>query len=87
MNEVQSKVETVQLLLKFCYQVVLYSKDHKDLGVAHEKTSPKSQPYFSLMTMKQYWLAQTSLQINAKHFHQVAMIFFLIIKWNSLVTN
>ena len=36
--------------------IVLYSRDHKGLGMAHEKTSPKKHPYFSLTTMKQYWL-------------------------------
>ena len=31
---------------------VLYSSDHKGVGVANEKTSPKSQPHFSLMIMR-----------------------------------
>ena len=34
--------------------IVLYSKDHKSLGMAHEKASPKNQPQFSLTTMRQY---------------------------------
>ena len=29
-------------------------------NVAHEKTSPKNQPKFSLMMMRQYWLGQTN---------------------------
>ena len=39
--------------------IVLYSKDHKGVGMAHVKTSPKSQPQFSLTTMRQYWLGKT----------------------------
>ena len=27
--------------------------------MAHEITSPKNQPQFSLMTMRQYWLGKT----------------------------
>ena len=29
------------------------------IGVAHEKPSPKNQPYASLTMMKQYWLGKT----------------------------
>ena len=39
--------------------IVLYSRDHKDLGVAHEKTLTKNQPPFPLTTMRQYWLGKT----------------------------
>jgi len=52
--------------------IVLYSRDHQGLGVAHKKISPKNQPHFSHMTMWQHWLgAQKSLQIDPKHFQQV----------------
>ena len=30
---------------------VLYSRDHKGVGMAHEIISPKKQPQFSLMMM------------------------------------
>ena len=39
--------------------IVLYSRDHKGVGVVHEVTSPKNQPQFSLTTMRQYWLGKT----------------------------
>ena len=39
--------------------IVLYSRDHKGVSLAHEITSPKSQPQFSLMMMRQYWLDKT----------------------------
>ena len=39
--------------------IVLHSRDHKGVGVAHKITSPKNQPQFSQMTMKQYWLGKT----------------------------
>ena len=38
---------------------VLYSRDHKGVGVAHEITSPKNQPQFSQTMMRQYWLGKT----------------------------
>ena len=28
----------------------------RGVGMAHEKTSPKNQPRFYIMTMSQYWL-------------------------------
>ena len=37
------------------------SRDHKGVDVAHEKTSPKNQPHFSLTVMRQYWLGKLSL--------------------------
>ena len=37
---------------------VLYIKEQKGVGVAHEITSPKNQLQFSLMTMRQYWLSK-----------------------------
>ena len=40
--------------------IVLYSRDHKRVGVVHEITSPKKQPQFSLTTMRQYWLGKTN---------------------------
>ena len=39
--------------------IVLYSRDHKGVGVAHEITPPKNQPQSSLMMMRQYWLGKT----------------------------
>ena len=39
--------------------IVLYSRNHKGVGVAHKKTSPKNQPQFILTTMRQYWLGKT----------------------------
>ena len=40
--------------------IVLHSRDHKGVGVAHEMTSPKNQPqYFQMMMMRQYWLGKT----------------------------
>ena len=39
--------------------ILLYSRDHKGVGVAHKIISPKNQPQISLMTMRQYWLGKT----------------------------
>ena len=39
--------------------IELYSRDRNGVGVAHEKTSPKKQPHFSLTMMKQHWLDKT----------------------------
>ena len=33
--------------------IVVYSRDHKGVGMAHEIISPKNQPQF------QYWLGKT----------------------------
>ena len=38
--------------------IVVYSRDHKGVGVAHE-ISPKKQPQFPLTTIRQYWLGET----------------------------
>ena len=38
--------------------MVVYSRDHKGVGVAHEIISPKNQPQFPLMTTRQYWLGE-----------------------------
>ena len=38
--------------------VVLYSRDHKGVGVAHKIISPENQPQFS-QTTEQYWLGKT----------------------------
>ena len=59
--------------------VVLYSKDHKGLGVAHEKTSPKNQLHVSLTTMRQYWLGKTKPKQAfrlTRNVVQVAMEFY-----------
>ena len=42
---------------------VLYSRDHKGVGVAHEITSPKNQPQFTLTMMKQYCLGKTNSKL------------------------
>ena len=52
--------------------ILLYSRDHKGLGVAHYKPSPKNQPHFSLMMMRQ---------------PSDRPEFFLIIKQNFLLTD
>ena len=39
--------------------IVVYSKDHKGVGVAHEIVSPKKQPQFPLTTIRKYWLSET----------------------------
>ena len=39
--------------------IVMYSRDHKGVGVAHKITSPKKQPQFSQTMMRQYWLGKT----------------------------
>ena len=44
-------------------QKLLYSRDHKGVGVAHGIISPKN-------------IAQTSFQIDPKCFQQVAMEFY-----------
>ena len=36
--------------------IVLYSRDHKGVGVAHKIASAKNQPQFSQTTIRQYWL-------------------------------
>ena len=58
--------------------VVLYSRDHKGVGVAHKIISPENQPQFS-QTMKQYWLSKTkpkkAFRSTGKRFQQVATEF------------
>ena len=39
--------------------IVLYSRDHKGVDIAHEIISPENQPQFSQTMMKQYWLGKT----------------------------
>ena len=38
---------------------MLYSRDHKGVGMAHEIIPPKKQPQFPLTMMRQYWLGKT----------------------------
>ena len=65
-----------EMFISSCSMIVLYSRDHKGMGMAHKKTSPKNLFHLSLTMMKQYWLqTQTSLQIDLKCFQQVAMKF------------
>ena len=40
--------------------IVLYSRDHKGVGVAHE-SAPKNQPRFPLTTMRQVQLSPNKL--------------------------
>ena len=39
--------------------IILYSRDHKGVGMVHGITSPKNQLQFSLTTMMQYWFGKT----------------------------
>ena len=39
--------------------IVVYSREHKGIGVVHEITSPRNQLQVSLTTMRQYWLGKT----------------------------
>ena len=48
------------------YHTVLYRRDHKGVGVAHEITSPKIQLQFSLMTMRQVKLSPNKLSDRTK---------------------
>ena len=41
--------------------IVLYSRDHKGVGVTHKKTSPKKPASTFLTTMRQYWLSPNKL--------------------------
>ena len=54
------EVSIKYILARGIIQIVLYSRDHKGVGVAHRIISPKNQPQFSLMTMRQYWLGKTN---------------------------
>ena len=60
--------------------IVLYSKDHKGVGMAHEITLPKNQPQSSLTTMKQYWLGKTkpkqAFRLTWNTFSKLLRIFF-----------
>ena len=38
--------------------IVVHSRDHEGVGMAHKITSTKNQSKFS-MTMEQYWLGKT----------------------------
>ena len=38
---------------------VVYSRDHKGVGMAHKIKSLEKQPQFSLTTIRQYWLGKT----------------------------
>ena len=42
--------------------IIVYNRDHKGVGMAHEITSPKHQPQFSLTMMRKYWLGKTKPQ-------------------------
>ena len=59
--------------------IVLYSRDHKGVGVAHENTSPKNQRQFPLMTMRQYWLgkAKQTFRSTQNAFNKLLQIFYL----------
>ena len=47
------------LVLQSYSMIVLSSRDHKGVGVAHKITSPKNKSQFSLTATKQYWLGET----------------------------
>ena len=59
--------------------IVVYSRDHKGVGVAHEVISSKKQPQFPLTTIRQYWLGKTkpkqAFRFDLKCFQQVATKF------------
>ena len=61
--------------------IVLYSKEHKGVGVAHKITSPKKQPQFPLMTMRQHWLGKTkpkqAFRLIGNAFNKLLQNFFL----------
>ena len=50
--------------------IVVYSRDHKEVGVAHKIILPEKQPQFSQTTM-----GQVKLQIDPKRFQQVVTEF------------
>ena len=53
-------VDVLFTLVTLSYSmIILYSRDHKEVGVAHKIISPKNQPQFSQMTMRQYRLGKT----------------------------
>ena len=39
--------------------IVVYSRDHKGVGMAHEIISPQKKLRFLLTTIRQYWLGET----------------------------
>jgi len=73
-------LETVSPMLEhISYStIVLYSRDHQGLGMAHKNITQKLASLLSQM-MWQHWLGKTkpkkSLQIDPKRFQQVATEF------------
>ena len=59
--------------------------------MAHEIISPKNQPQFSLITMRQYWLGKTkpkqAFRSTQNVFNKLLRIFFFIIRRNFLLTE
>ena len=43
--------------------------------MAHKVTTPKNQPQFSLLTMRQYWLGKTKPKQTFRRFQQIATEF------------
>ena len=58
--------------------MVLYSRDHKEVSVAHKITSPKNRLDFPDGNEAGKTKSQTSFQIDPKRFQQVAMEFFFL---------
>ena len=54
----RKKIIIMSAMLSYS-MIVLYSRDHKGVGMAHKIISPKRQPQFPLTTMRQYWLGKT----------------------------
>ena len=57
----------------------VYSRDNKEVGVAHEVKSPKTQPQFSQTTMGQYWLGKTKPKQAFRMTQNAAMEFLKIL--------
>ena len=73
--------------------IVLYSRDHKGVGGAHEETSPKNQPHFSQAMMRQteYWLGKTmpkqAFRSTQKVFNKFSTSCFGILKKKDNLTE
>ena len=57
-KEIRNLIIDVAMYVSYT-TIVVYSRDYKGVGVAHKIISPKKQPQFPLMTIRQYWLGET----------------------------
>ena len=59
--------------------------------MAHKITSPKNQPQFPLMTMRQYWLGKTkpkqAFRSTRNAFNKLLRNLKNFIQWNFLLTE